>query len=105
MNAIFLNYVNEKLIQRRKNKSGREFTVVLIPWKGSVSGWASMTVSSNQVYRAVRKDGTENECFKNVILGSPRKSRELQIKTDDGYETIRVANEAIASAFNAARNR
>lgn len=106
---IFLNAVSVKMIHENETSEGKKFANVTIPYADSKTGLASFGVNLGQVMQATRKDGTEIEGMKNILLGKPEGTRQVSVcvkQTKAGkrtYENVTLTNAAIAEAFNAAR--
>lgn len=102
----FMNWVNRQMIHEANGKDGKTFYNVSFPYAESETGYASVSVSKGQVLDAKKKDGTINPAYASVLLGAPEKVREVSICTDKAskaYARISMTNEAIAAAYENAR--
>lgn len=107
-NNLFLNRVSEKLLHVNTSGDGRKFMSVSFPCPESVTGFATLSVSMNQMFASTKKDGTVVNGYKNILLGKPDGERHVSIAVDtaDGraYESMVMTNTEIVARVDASRN-
>lgn len=103
----WLNYISTKLVREVTARNGNRFISVSVPFEASKNGFATITVSKDQVFKTKNKDGTLNDNFRNILLGRPDAVRRISIMSDAinrTFDTIEITNEDLAISFRSQRN-
>ena len=105
-NQLFINWFPTKLrhekVGTNKETGNKEmFYDISVPCDESVSDskYASISVDMSNVYKATKKDGTENPGFCNIKLGFANAKRNISVKKGDEYQKILVTNQYIYDMF------
>lgn len=99
--ALYLNYVNEKLIhERTSRRTGKPFYTLSLRSAKSESGWASIFVRKENIIQSTTKEGDAVEGYKNVKLGEPQQAISVSILKGGKYVSIVTTVEKVKKIYD-----